>query len=92
MSRTAEAMEEFVDEFERYIDFVDETRAAIHTTLVDIRDTTFAGELANKFEDLVRADVQEHLVSLQEEFSLDLVQLRLDIEYVRALESGDVNI
>ena len=92
MSRTAEALEEFVDEFERYTDFVDATTGVIHATLVNLRETTFAGELGAKFEDLVRADTQEHLVSLHEEFSSDLKQLRADIEYVRSLEAGDVNI
>jgi hypothetical protein len=92
MSRTAEALEEFVDEFDRYTDFVDETREVIQATLVNLRETTFAGELATKFEDLVRADAQEHLTSLHEEFSSDLVQLRADIEYVRTLEAGEINI
>ena len=92
MSRTAEAMEEFVDDFERYIAFVDETRGEIHATLVNLRDATFEGNLGAKFEDLVRADIQEHLTTLHEEFSADLVQLRADIEYVRELEARDVNI
>jgi hypothetical protein len=92
MPRTAEAMEEFVDEFERYIDFVDETREAIHATLVNLRETTFVGELGSKFEDLVRADAEERLTPLHEEFSLDLIQLRADIEYLRAFEAGEVNI
>jgi hypothetical protein len=92
MSRAAEALEEFVDELERYTDFVDETRGAIHATLNNLQETTFVGELGAKFEDLVREDSQEHLTSLHEEFSSDLVQLRADIEYVRALEAGDVNI
>jgi hypothetical protein len=92
MARAAAAMEEFVDELERYVNYVDETREAIHAKLVNLRDTTFTGELANRFEDLVRADTQEQLTSLHEEFSSDLVQLRADIEYIRALEAGDVNI
>lgn len=92
MSRAAEALEEFVDEFDRYTDFVDETREVIQATLVNLRETTFAGELGTKFEDLVRADAQKHLTSLHEEFSSDLVQLRADIEYVRALEAGEINI
>lgn len=92
MSRTAEAMEDFVDDFERYITFVDETRGEIHAMLVNLRDTTFAGNLGTRFADLVRADVQEHLTTLHEEFSDDLVQLHADIEYVRALEARDVDI
>lgn len=92
MSRAAEAMEEFVDDFERYIHFVDETRDEIHATLVGLRDSIFSGNLGDKFEDLVRADVQEHLTTLYEEFAVDLVQLRADIEYVRAFEARDVNL
>ena len=67
MARAAEALEEFVDEFERYTDFVDETTGEIHATLVNLRETTFAGELGAKFEDLVRADTQQRLASLHEE-------------------------
>lgn len=92
MSRTAEALEEFTDELERYAEFVDDTRAAICADLVNLRETAFAGELGSRFEDLVRGDTQEHLASLHEEFSLDLVQLRADIEYVRKLEAGDVTL
>lgn len=92
MSKAAEAMEEFVDELERYIHFVDETRDDLHLTLVSLRDSTFAGNLASKFEDVVRADVQSHLTTLHEAFAADLVQLRADIEYVRAFEARDINI
>ena len=92
MARAAEAMEEFVDDFERYIHFVDETRDELHATLVSLRDSTLAGNLGAKFEDLVRADVQEHLTTLHEAFALDLVQLRADIEYVRAFEARDISI
>jgi hypothetical protein len=92
MAGIATAMEEFVDDFERYITFVDETRAEINAALVNLRDTTFEGSLGSKFEDLVRADVQGCMATLHEEFSTDLVQLRADIEYVRALEARGVNI
>ena len=90
MPRSAEALEEFADEFEAYIAFVDETRETIHTTLTSLLDATFTGELATKFEDLVRADIHAKLVPLQEEFSADLAQLRDDVEFVRNLESGNV--
>lgn len=92
MSRTAEAMEEFVNEFERYIDFVDSTQQTVHAMLINLQETTFAGELATKFEDLVRADTQQHLTPLHDEFSAELLQLRADIEYIRNLEAGNVNI
>ena len=92
MSRAAEAMEEFVDEFDRYTDFVDETTEGIQVTLTNLRESTFSGELGARFEDLVRADLREHLISLHEEFSSDLIQLRADIDYVRRLEAGNVNI
>lgn len=91
MAGTADTLEEFAVKLLHYIESVEQENLDIKRLVAGLGEH-FGGELHDKFEAEFYSEIHDPMIPLTEELRIMHVGLVSDIDYVRRLNSGAVDV